>query len=305
MSLLEEIKIIFTMFKTSSSSGIRDIKALKDNCYDGIAFKDSKCYGVGIRFEGDLVVNESFVNVSYRTEELQFAGNKYLLLTSSNYQYKNEFATICAQFLDPGKDGEDRQKIIQDPFDWWKNWSNLLGNIFSHSRVYDVLGEMIAFEYLYNSNKDVKWTAEDKNSHDLETKNHSYEVKSTVLKYANEIEISSQNQLAILENKTLDLMYIKFEKSQEGITIDEMADKLVQMGYDKIELEKHLSCLGYPVGTLERMNDRYKVIDKTMYPVDEDFPKIINDNFIGGALPDNISKIKYTVQLNGLKCRKW
>ena len=44
----------------------------------------------------------------------------------------------------------------------------------------------------------------------------------------------------------------------------------------------------------------YKVDEVRKYLIDDNFPKITDDTFVDGKIPDNISGLVYTVDLDGL-----
>ena len=48
---------------------------------------------------------------------------------------------------------------------------------------------------------------------------------------------------------------------------------------------------------------RYKLLETRVYPVDNDFPALTLDSFVGGALPPSVIKVKYTLDLSGVASR--
>lgn len=106
-----------------------------------------------------------------------------------------EFATVCAQFVEPGIDGIDRKNLMSEPLEWWKKWRELMGNTISNKEAYSVIAEMMVLDDLYTQDNTVEWTAVNSGSHDIEGNESSYEVKSTVKRYGATITISGQHQL--------------------------------------------------------------------------------------------------------------
>ncbi len=51
------------------------------------------------------------------------------------------------------------------------------------------------------------------------------------------------------------------------------------------------------------LNEKYQLIEKRYYLVDNDFPRIDKTSFAGGSIPAGISHINYTVSLDHLKYR--
>lgn len=83
-----------------------------------------------------------------------------------------------------------------------------------------------------------------------------------------------------------------------------MVEQLVDDGCDRSEIEKQLFRLGYEKEMSAR-STRYKCLDKRKYIVNYKFPQITNRSFKNDHLPRSITKIEYTVDLDGLCYTKW
>ena len=148
----------------------------------------------------------------------------------------------------------------------------------------------------------VEWAAVTAGSHDIEGNSASYEVKSTVKRYGATITIAGQHQLQSL--KRLQLYFCRLEKSKAGISINDMKEKLVNDGYDKDKIEQQLYHLGYEHGASVR-EDKYKVLEKRKYEVDEKFPKITKSSFKDDHIPESVIQITYTIDLDGVEYTVW
>jgi len=94
------------------------------------------------------------------------------------------------------------------------------------------------------------------------------------------------------------------EKSVEGFSINDVKTNLVNAGYNEDTLEEQLNQLGYEFGMSVR-DEKYKVLEKRKYEVDQKFPQITPASFKGGKIPDKIIQITYTVDLDGLEYENW
>ncbi|WP_294429077.1 PD-(D/E)XK motif protein, partial [uncultured Treponema sp.] len=68
----------------------------------------------------------------------------------------------------------------------------------------------------------------------------------------------------------------------------------------KKDLEDDLKCLGLPYGNSSR-NEKFSIIEKRMYPVTEDFPRIVPESFKNDVIPNGITHIVYNVDLGAVK----
>lgn len=299
MELLEEIRECFA----STQDGARKIKTLPAE-YPAIVIRNNEGYGVAIEFNDSRDVSEKFANSRLFTAILIIGGEekKYLILSCMLDSLRYEFATVCAQFIEPGIDGIDRKNLIAQPLEWWKRWRELLGNAISNKEAYSVIAEMLVLDRLFVNDKSVEWTAINAGSHDIEGDNNSYEVKSTIKRYGSTITISGQHQLQ--SKKKLQIYFCRFEKSKEGISVNNLVKELLIHGYDRDKLEKELYQLGYEKGSSIR-EVKYKVLEKRIYEVNDEFPKITNTSFKENHIPDSIIQITYTIDLDGLNYTVW
>lgn len=151
MQLLERIQTVFANLRTDSAVFLDENRAWV------FMFKDGS-YGVGIPFEGDPV-NESFSNVKYYNGIFTFDKQSMncLVLVSTLNHLRNEFALICSHFLD----NDEREGILSDPFNWWENWQELIGNAVKTKKPYSIIAEMTGVKYLLKKGEKVTWKPTD------------------------------------------------------------------------------------------------------------------------------------------------
>lgn len=301
MDLLSEIR----EHLAADVPGARGIQSLPSE-YPGWSISKGVEYGVAIPYDDDAPLSESFANCQIRASKFNIAGtsvDRFLILTCTERDLRYEFATVCAEFLEPGEDGEKRKELLKNPLLWWEKWRELLGNTITDREAYSVIAEMMALDSLLASGKQATWEAVHGGSHDIEAEDFSVEVKSTLRKYETTVTISSQHQL-LSDEKQLFLYFCRLESSVHGVSINDMVDLLIKDGYDKSTLEKQLEHLGFEKGTSSRTK-RYKCLEKRKYTVDKAFPHITKESFAGGEMPKNITKIEYTVNLDGIDYSEW
>jgi Putative PD-(D/E)XK family member, (DUF4420) len=253
--------------------------------------------GVAIAAPDEMKVSERFAGARVYTERID--GGVELRLECNGKEYRNEFAAVCAQFLEPGASGEERARLLDSPLDWWIRWRELLGNAVREKKPYSVLGELLAFERLLVAGEEPEWLGPATNSHDIEARAASYEVKSTVSKYSSTFHVAGQYQLRETVGKSLFIVFQRFEPSTSGESINSVVARLKSVGRDTKLVESALSGLGYEVGTSDR-EVTYQLLQSTKYLVDGTFPRITESSFVGGLLPNGIVSIEYDVDLAGI-----
>ena len=300
---MELVKEIREYFASLPATGARIIESLPD-VYKAYVIRISDGYGVAIPVDEKLEVSERFNSVRLHTEQISIDGHRqnYLILRSTFQEFRYEFASICADFVDPGDDGINRKILLEDPYVWWEKWKELIGNTTREVQVYSVIAEMIVLDYIIQSDSSAVWAATRMGSHDIECSEESCEVKSTIRRYGSSITISGQHQLE--HEKRLYIYFCRMEESLEGVSINEMKSRLTQHGYDEGKLEKELEKLGFERGASIR-NRKYKVLEKRRYEVDERFPRIVKESFKDDKYPDGVIHIEYTIELEGLKYTVW
>ncbi|MCA1063878.1 PD-(D/E)XK motif protein [Rossellomorea sp. AcN35-11] len=306
MNLAEDLRKKFANLSDNSAS---KIEGFEENT-PSWAIKYKSNYAVGIMIDEKIKINESFANVSFYTDWFRVNDtNKYLLiLSSSDESLRNEFAGICALFLETSPDGSKREKLLKDPIKWWKDWKNLIGNRSVEKNVHGVVGELIILYYLKkyeikNINAE-NWTGPEGKSIDIRTETKNYEVKSSLIKYNNIVTISGQYQLNY--DNQLSLMFVKLEdpgtetSGNDIVSIESLIEKLRGLGIEQSIINAKVSKLGIKENSLDRKK-QFRVLKVNEYPVDKNFPLLDLNAFNGLENKDRILQVTYKVDLAGLE----
>lgn len=306
MNLAEVIRKKFANLPDNSASKIEGF----EEHFSSWVIKIKSNYAVGIMVDEKIKINESFANVSFYTDWFKVNNtNKYLLvLASSDETLRNEFAGICALFLETHESGLKRGEIFRDPIKWWKDWKNLIGNRSVEKNVHGILGELVILFYLKkNIIKDISadnWTGPEGKSIDIRTETTNYEVKSSLIKYNNIVTISGQYQLTY--GTKLSLMVVKFEDpgidtiGNDIVSIESIIMKLAGLGIDKSKLNAKVSRLGIKENSLDRKK-QFRILRINEYPIKQDFPYIDLNRLDGIPNKDRILQVTYKVDLTGLE----
>lgn len=289
---LEKIKRTFYSYAT----GLRN-----EGTY--YIYKTENEYGVAVDNINNIKIDEQFSNVRIKNISLKNKDKEYSLITlmSDLTTHKSEFAAFCMQFID-----DDNIAIVQEtPLKWWKKWKELIGNKLHNPRPYDIIAELYTIYLLKTKNiKGINWTGPVGSSIDVTTDDIFYEVKSSLIRYENEITISSQYQLN-LEEKITNLIFFKMEKMDQGVSINDLIDKISKLDIELVDfIEEKLEKKGYRKHRSIR-NDKYVIHEIREYQVNDDFPRITEKSFINGKYPKNVKKITYTINLDNLDYEIW
>ena len=293
--IVEDLKFKFKFIE----DGDNILKLTDDNDkFNAYVIKDNGWYGVALEvefFDNDYL--EKFENVMILTKIKNFnnTNHKLLEIVTDKTELYEQFSIICNDFLQYISDDEKREMFKNNPQIWLEKWKDLLGNSLRSERNYSFLAELVAINHLIDSSKNVVY--DDYGTHDIETDDLSFEVKSTIERYNSEIHISGQHQLKKTMNKDLKIFFIRLEESSEGYSILDLKNKLDLKGYVSKKIDRKIANLETII-----MNKKYKVLEAKLYKVDDDFPKIIPESFVGGNIPKGIVKLEYVVDLNSLKC---
>jgi hypothetical protein len=299
MDLLNEIRN--ALAQTRKNSAIT-VNSLEDSDPAWVLRYD-EWYGVGIVVDDDMEISERFSNARLWTNRMIVGDRELalLLLTSSVESLRYEFASVCAQFIDPGNNGTERTAILSNPLSWWERWRSLLGDSIHNKEIYSVLGELLVYEHLLQIGLKPRWSGG--GTHDIQLDNSCYEVKSTIKRYGATVTINSQFQLQKTEEE-LYIIFCRFESSESGQTISDVVERLTALGEDKEQLNLALEKIGLEVGCSARL-EKYKLLEMRRYLVDETFPSITPVSFIGHRLPKSIIKLTYIVDLTGIDYDNW
>jgi len=272
------------------------------NEFPAWTFKRADWVGVAVPVLRDFTFSEHFSKVKICTEKgvtINGQSHNLIMLTCSETSFRNEFAMICSQFVDPGSDGQARKQLIEKPEIWWAHWKGLLGNVSSDKETYSILGELISLEYFMRKGMHPIWTGKDLATNDIVMDDYNVEIKSTTDRYGYEVTISSIYQLN-KSGKKLDLIFCRFERSPSGQSVEDVVKRLKRAGYDADDLEKGLLKYGLEKGCTAR-NIKYKTIEMKRYSVDSEFPLVTEKSFKNDCLPKSVVKFTYSVDLSGIK----
>lgn len=167
---------------------------------------------------------------------------------------------------------------------------------------YDVLAELFVLDYLIKNGYKPQWNSMNLGTHDIETDNESFEVKSTIQRDGYQVKISSKFQMELEMGKPLHMVFVRLEESPLGTCIADLKDSIINAGFDASQVDDYIKSRGFSKGKLE-YKKRFIIHEALLFDVDQDFPKITKEKFKDGDYPAGVDSIEYTIDLPTQKKR--
>lgn len=297
--LKEKLKQLFNILQNDDYY-IYELKMIEKE-YNSYFISEGNWKGVAIPIYNNNLILKGFLanfeNLKVCIKNKIIENNKsihLLCLLSKNKTINDNFILLCMDFLDPGENGKNRNNLVNNPQIWVDSWNKLLGNKSEDDMDYSYLGELIVLNYLLKKDKNIEMT--NQGSHDLESLNMNYEIKTTILRYISTIEVHSQYQLKKLNNNPLELYFVRLEESIDGVSINSVLKNIEKFDYNIDKIEKKIE----NISTKSR-EKKYKILEVRKYDINEKFPQITANSFKDNEIPKNIINIKYVINLDGLE----
>ena len=299
----ELIQEISTKFNEIMPDRILTLNSLPQE-YPGWVIAGMKWIGVAIPCNLQEPFLYEFSSIKLDSEVAAYAGNQRLLrLICNKRDLSEEFSYLCAEFVNLGENGTNRELLMNNPAEWCAKWKNLLGNAKSEKDIYPVLAELVVCETLLDLGYgNIDWRGPNGATVDIAANGKSYEVKSSLKRNETRVEVSSVYQLATQQNRELSLIFCRLEPAgaDDGRCINDVVESLVQKGFSRDALEELLENKAkLPLGIPGRKL-LFKVLEMREYTVDDQFPRVTLNSFKDDKLPESISDISYSVNLVGL-----
>lgn len=170
-----------------------------------------------------------------------------------------------------------------------------------------LFGELLLLEKALQINPDAVtyWTGVDKNRRDFSFPKLFIEVKTSQRTHQRQVSIHALDQLATTSEETLYLWYFSIEDNPgSGDSIPDLVGRIEKSLTNAKSFKEALKKAGYTHESSDQWGKwQWSVLESQAYTVNEQFPKIINASFPGGA-PAGISHVTYQVNLdNAEPCR--
>lgn len=142
------------------------------------------------------------------------------------------------------------------------------------------------------------WFGPERERHDFENTRIALEVKTSTILNGRVCTVHGHLQLVPPQGASLYLFYLRVERSPNGISVPELIDLISKRQIDQLKFRELLSRAKYD----ERHAEEYAkfslaVLERRLYRVDENFPKIVPESFSGGVFPGGVQNLEYVINL--------
>lgn len=251
--------------------------------------------GVAVECSLNIAIYETFNNIELAVRMDGNGEKNYLvLLMPYHLNYVDEFALICENFVIG--DQSKRLSLIENPFDWWEKWCEIIGNKKYDEKPYALIGELISYYWYFDMDNSLQWNHMGYGTHDLEGESMVVEVKSTTDRYRSQINVNSQYQLK-KQKLPIYLSFVRCEESIDGVSLNIIIKKLKE---DKqIDVMENINKLGYKIEN-HIFEKKYKILEMRLYEVNENFPVFDIRKYADTTFFKHVIKYEYILNLDSL-----
>ncbi|MEE2526494.1 PD-(D/E)XK motif protein [Hyphobacterium sp. HN65] len=170
------------------------------------------------------------------------------------------------------------------------------------SKVLGLLGELSLLNDLLEQNERAAatWLGSGPHRRDFVGTAIAAEVKASVRRGQPIVTISSIDQLEPGTDEELFLVYYRFEEvGGNGLRVSALVEAARENAVDLDHLNKRLEAAGFDNDARAAWDARaFRVVERRMYSVPADFPRLGRDLMIDGQLRPGVSNVKYDLDLD-------
>ena len=186
-----------------------------------------------------------------------------------------------------------------------ESWRELLGGarqVWTVSRLAGLYGELSILEHLLRRDSAAveTWVGPTGAPQDFRRHPNALEVKTTTAATGRSVRIHGTGQLERPGTGELVLIWARFAASPRGAADDipSVVERCLAVGGSSLLLGQ-LDRLGLPpLNSTELRDVSFELVERNMYDVDPDFPRITPDRFADGAVPAGVQAVEYVIDLD-------
>jgi hypothetical protein len=233
------------------------------------------------------------------------AGQRFIDVKCEQRSLKDLFSTVCDEMLSRLElSGEAPGLAVNVVLDRWRELLGPSGSrLLSEQAIKGLLAELHLLEEIARRSPHdalLLWTGVDMSRHDFTGEALSVEVKASTASDVIRVHINGLRQLAPpAEGGTLYLLVERFERVPVGgDSLSDALHRLVETGIDELAI---LQAVG-KVGIVPTDLDAYRAVrlarvERRLYLVDHQFPRLVPDMLHAMPAADRISGVEYWLDL--------
>lgn len=144
------------------------------------------------------------------------------------------------------------------------------------------------------------WTGPDKGRFDFFGSGNALEVKTSFQRQGTVLTIHGHDQLDPPSSGNLHLIVIQIEETPaDGESLKDIVNSLFSIGVNQVDIYSKLARLGVFPETLMVIDDqRFGIVEQSVYLIDNEFPRITGASFLNGTLPRGVISLSYQIDLS-------
>ncbi|MFA0962781.1 PD-(D/E)XK motif protein [Roseivirga sp. BDSF3-8] len=314
MNWSTRIKSIWKDLEIESSSSIvykRLSPEIKPDIYVAINAREKKKCLVAHAIFSDYYSN--IIMVHHKSFKVDFIeGNfdtlkKYLIIQLEDEEHADVFSVLCADLFQEVRDINTNEKLVQVLIHRISKWSILFQKInaggLSAEKQRGLYGELYFLNKFLSYNSDSNqvlssWKGMEGAVQDFDNSGWAVEVKTTITKKHQKINISNERQLDTSIVSEIYLYHLSLEaRDNFGESLNDMVDRTFAILDDGIFNENLLRMKLYQAGYFEKDKflydvKGYTVREQNIFSVKDEFPRIEEKD-----LPNGVGDVKYSIML--------
>lgn len=261
-----------------------------------------------IEAEPETVAIPSRAGLSLTVQQLRArpdaSPTMFLVLTCHRDHLEATFldlvGTMAQQFIE--RPNSAAESMVRQYLRWRELFADLPRPRLSRAQVAGVLAELLALRDLVGSVDDPidAWQGPMGARHDFLSGRAGLEIKAVTGTTIEHVTIHGVEQLVAPSNGSLHLAVYRLEPSAGKLSIDSVFRDLGDSGLDPLELREKLQMVGVEPGS-EPAAMEWQLAEQRLFVVDDGFPRITPDSFIGGGVPPGVTGLNYSISLVGLE----
>lgn len=245
------------------------------------------------------------VHLTRRTLRTNSGDQTYIAVTCNADRVKPAFTTMAAEMIIASENATQPGTVVSRLLNDWRDLlSGQQRPILTESKLVGLAAELVTLQQALSSDptRDIGvWTGPEQAVHDFQRGGSALEVKGTLNREGLIVRIHGLRQLEAPQNGTLHLVVYRFEEAQgHGASIPDLVRAVMSLGVAPHEFVRRLGLLGYDMADEAVYADfRLSTVERRVYRVDDQFPRVIRNSLVGGDVPLGVMSIRYSVDLTG------
>ena len=211
------------------------------------------------------------------------------------------FITVVFEIIRRLVDGNAPVTAVMNVLNEFRQLLRQKSSSLTDKQLLGLIGELSYLNELSAHSQDafLGWTGPKGTIHDFTFENIAIEVKSSLKRHGKLATINGFDQLDNSNVVKLLLVYQVFEEgSPSDLTLSSILESLERKGVPESEMLAILARLGIDDPYSPSLNTKsFKLLNRTIYDVEEGFPRIIPSSFQDSILPPGIVNCSYDVDL--------